>query len=427
MTVSKLADNEAKTVARHVNAERQWQFLMKLAKFGETPNGGVHRLALSDEEAGARLFLISKAEELGLSIHTDTISNLFFRLEGKNHEAPPIVTGSHIDTQPKGGKFDGAYGVVAGFEAIRAIRDAGLTPNRSVEVVAWLNEEGSRFSPGMMGSEAYTGQRSIEQIMEVKDADGDTTREALARIHKLFPDTHRRPMGMPIAAYIEAHIEQGPILDENNIPVGIVTGIQGSRRFRITVTGEESHAGTTPRKDRKDALFAAQDMISKMRNAFDDSDDLVKFTVGLFNVLPNAPSVVPSEVFFSIDLRHPDWPTLNKLGEAISEICEENRGKCAFSVKEVAKSPSLTFPHGMQNQLTAIANELDIQNIPILSAAGHDARQLHYFCPAGMIFVPCDKGISHNELENCNREDLAEGTRLLAAALVGLSLENLNE
>ena len=392
---------------------------MKLARIGGTENDGVCRLALTDEEIEARRLLITWADEIGLSVYTDDISNLFFCLEGTETDAPPVVTGSHIDSQPTGGKFDGAFGVVAGFEAIQAIQESGVVPTKPIEIVVWMNEEGSRFSPGMMGSEAFTGRRPMEQILEVKDVNGIRTVEALEKTLAMFPNIKRRPLGFPMTAFIEAHIEQGPILEELGVPVGVVTGIQGSRRFRVRVTGDEGHAGTLPMSDRKDALFSALEMIGAMRQAFDA--DQVKFTTGLFQVSPNVPSVVPSNVLFSIDIRHPDGQTLKRLGNAISGLCEENRGPCAVEVMEIATSDSLEFPNEIRACISNSAQELGIENKPILSMAGHDARQLHYHCPTGMIFSPCEEGISHNEAENCEPSDLATVTRVLAVTLAKLA------
>jgi N-carbamoyl-L-amino-acid hydrolase len=392
---------------------------MDLGQIGATDKGGVRRLALTDEETRARRLLIEWAREIGLAVYTDEISNLFFRLEGSDPSAEPVVTGSHIDTQPTGGKFDGAFGVVAGFEAVQAIVESGLTPTRPIEIVAWLNEEGSRFSPGMMGSEAFAGRRPLEQILAVTDADGVRTAAALERTLAAFPDLPRRDLGFPVAAFIEAHIEQGPVLEQKGVPVGVVTGIQGSRRFRVEVKGEDGHAGTQPMPERKDALFSALDMIGSMRGAFEP--DEAKFTVGLFELSPNAPSVVPSRVFFSIDIRHPDWPTLSRLGDEVSMICEANSGACSVTVTEIATSESLEFPTEIRNCIADSAQGVGIPTVEMLSLAGHDARQLHYHCPTGMIFTPCKDGISHNEAESCDPAELAAGTRVLAATLVALA------
>lgn len=392
---------------------------MELGQIGATDKGGVCRLALTNEDVRARQLLIEWARGIGLAVYTDAISNLFFRLEGSDPNATPVVTGSHIDTQPTGGKFDGAYGVVAGLEAVQAIAESAFTPEKPVEVVAWVNEEGSRFSPGMMGSEAFTGRRPFEQILAVVDADGVRTSAALEETLAAFPDIESRELGFPMTAFVEAHIEQGPILEEEGIAVGVVTGIQGSRRFRVEVIGDEGHAGTQPMPERKDALFAALDMIGAMRDAFEPDDP--KFTVGLFELAPNVPSVVPARVFFSIDIRHPDWPTLSRLGDDVSTLCDASKAACTVTVTEIATSESLEFPAEIRGCIAESAEALGIPAVPILSLAGHDARQLHYHCPTGMIFTPCKDGISHNEAESCKPADLAAGTRVLAATLVGLS------
>ena len=413
-----MESNQSQAAAK-VDESRLWQRLMELGQIGATDKGGVCRLALTDEEIRARRLLIAWAQEIGLGVYTDEISNLFFRLEGSDRSAAPVVTGSHIDSQPTGGKFDGAYGVVAGFEAVQAIVESGLTPAKPIEIVAWMNEEGSRFSPGMMGSEAFAGRRPLEQILAVSDADGVSTAEALEKTLAAFPDIERRELGFAVAAFLEAHIEQGPILEEMGIPVGVVTGIQGSRRFRVEVIGEDGHAGTLPMPARKDALFAALDMIGAMRRAFEP--DEAKFTVGLFELSPNAPSVVPSRAFFSIDIRHPDWPILSRLGDDVSTLCEANSGVCSVAVTEIATSESLEFPTDIRNCIAQSAEGLGIPTTQILSLAGHDARQLHYHCPTGMIFTPCKDGISHNEAESCDPADLAAGARVLAAALAKLA------
>ena len=417
MTAS--TDISLKDIAKHVDEERLWSRLMELGKIGATSNEGVCRLALTDEEIKARQLLIEWAQEMSLSVYTDEISNLFFRYEGIQNEKAPVVTGSHIDSQPTGGKFDGAFGVVAGFEAIRAMQDAGFIPQVPLEIAVWLNEEGSRFSPGMMGSEAFTSRRPMEQILAVEDAEGVKTANALERTLACFPGLEKRALGFPMTAFLESHIEQGPILEANGVPVGVVTGIQGSRRYRVKVIGEDGHAGTLPTPERKDALLSALEMIRVMRHKFDVED--MKYTVGLFEISPNVPSVIPSTAFFSIDLRHPDWSTLKTMGDAVETICRQNQGPCLVTVTEVATSESLVFPNEIRECISGAADEIGIINMPILSMAGHDARQLHYHCPTGMIFSPCEGGISHNEMENCNPSDLAEVTRVLAASMAKLS------
>lgn len=410
------------TIAQHVDEARLWRRHMELARHGGTSRGGVRRLALSGEEIAARRQLIEWADTLGLAVTTDAIGNLFFHMEGTGAGLAPVMTGSHIDSQPAGGKFDGVFGVLAGFEAVEAMRAAGFVPHRPIVVASWMNEEGSRFAPGMMGSEAFTARRGLDQMTAVADDAGIRVGEALAAVADAFPDVAVGPLGFPVHAFIEAHIEQGPILEEEGKSVGVVTGMQGSRRFRLTVLGEEAHAGTEPLLKRKDALLAAIDIIDGLRAAFHDPDDLVKFTVGRFEVSPNAPSVVVSRAFFSVDLRHPDWPTLKRLGDEVAAIADERKGPCAVEVREIATAESIEFPSELTTLLSDVAAELGIDHMPLYSAAGHDARQLHYHCPTAMLFVPCAGGISHNEAESCEPSDLAAGARVLAETLARLAL-----
>jgi beta-ureidopropionase / N-carbamoyl-L-amino-acid hydrolase len=402
-------------IARAVDAERLWRRHMELARFGATANGGVNRQALSREEIEARAELVRWGRAIGLEPSTDAVANLFLRMPGREPGLPPVLIGSHIDSQPTGGKFDGAFGVLAALESVEAIRSAGLMPRRSIEVVAWMNEEGSRFAPGMMGSAVFTGARSCEDVETVKDKQGISVAAALADVlgAESLP---RRPLGFPIAAFLEAHIEQGPILEMQRKTVGIVTGIQGKRTFRVEIEGEENHAGTSPRSARRDALVAAIGVIHALQQAMWDNDDVVRFTIGMLNVTPNAPSVVPARVVFSIDLRHPDANTLRSLGDSIPGICQAAIGRCAIHVKELLHDPPLEFPGAIRQELIGITQSLDIPFMEIPSGAGHDARYLHYWCPSGMIFIPCKDGISHNEAESATREDIAAGARVLAEA-----------
>ena len=394
---------------------------MDLAAIGATPKGGVNRQALTPEEAEARRLLVDWAAELGLISFSDAAGNLFLRLEGLDPTLAPVLTGSHIDSQPTGGKFDGSFGVLAGLEALQAIILSGVSPNRAIEVVAWMNEEGSRFSPGMMGSEAFTGARSLDDILAVRDAAGQRVAEALPAVLGATPETQERPLGFPVHAFVEAHIEQGPELERQGRQIGVVTGIQGSRRFRVRVNGAEAHAGTTRRRERKDALHAAIAMVRALDEAMRDPEDDVLFTVGLFEVTPNAPSVVPGGAYFSIDLRHWNAETLSRLGDRVAQICRDHAAPCEVEVKEIANAAPLEFAPSVQGRIRSAAVALGFDPLDIYSAAGHDARQLHYVCPTGMIFVPCKDGLSHNEAESAEPEHLYAGTCVLAEVLLQLA------
>ena len=410
--------------AKFIDQDRLWRRHMQMAEHGATANGGVNRQALSAEDVDARKMLIGWGAAIGLTAATDPAGNLFLRMAGTDPVADPVMTGSHLDSQPTGGKFDGVYGVLAGLEALEAIRAAGIRPRRSIDVVAWMNEEGSRFAPGMMGSSAFAGATPLEAILPVRDAAGVEVAEGLAAVRAALPDLPVRLLGGPVHAYIETHIEQGPLLERGGYTVGVVTGIQGKRTFAVTVTGEEAHAGTTSRRERKDALVAATAMVQAMNAALGDADDLVKFTVGRFEIKPNAPSVVPALARFSVDLRHPDSAALRALGNQVADLCATHRGPCLVNVVELSTAMSLAFPERMRECIRRHARLLRIPTIDILSSAGHDARYLHAICPTGMIFVPCRAGISHNEAESAEPEHLADGARVLVQTMLELAAED---
>jgi N-carbamoyl-L-amino-acid hydrolase len=406
----------AQSVAELVEGERLWQRLMDLARFGATDKGGVRRLALSQQEIAARGCLVAWGRAIGLEASTDAAANLFLALKGREPQLPPVLIGSHIDSQPTGGKFDGAYGVIAALEAVEAMARMPTRPRRSVEVVAWMNEEGSRFAPGMMGSALFTGRRALAEVRAVRDVQGCSVGTALDEVLAAEPVLPSRPLGFPVAAYLEPHIEQGVLLQEQQRTIGIVTGIQGKRTFRVEIRGEESHAGTTPRRRRRDALVSAVAILAALQQVMWDEADTVRFTVGRLTVTPNAPSVVPGRVEFSIDLRHDDGAVVRKLGDAVGVTCEVARGACEVETTELLYDVPVHFPAAIRSRLGELARRLGLSCMELPSPAGHDARYLHYVCPTGMIFIPCKDGISHNEAESIAPADATAGARLLAEA-----------
>lgn len=397
----------------HVDGERLWQRHMDLARFGARPDGGVDRPALSATEGEARRQIIAWGRAIGLSPFTDAAANLFLRLEGCEPSLPPVVAGSHIDSQPTGGRFDGVFGVLSALETAEAMVASGRRPRRSFEIVAWTNEEGSRFAPGMTGSELFIGRKALAETRQIRDGDGVLLGDAIDAIHAGDPDVPSRAFGFPIAFYVEPHIEQASVLEQAGIPIGVVTGIQGTRRYRIRVTGEAAHAGTALRRDRKDAMMAAVRMIQAMDEAAMEPPDTL-ITVGMMKVTPNAPSVVPAEVYFSVDLRHPDNAVVDRVDAAIRAWVERNKGPCATELTQIQHSASLSFAPEVRSAIAAAAASRGIPAMDVLSAAGHDARQLHAIAPSGMIFVPCRGGISHNPEEWAEPAHLTAGTQVLA-------------
>ncbi len=403
-----------------VDERRLWARHEKMARIGATPGGGVNRQALSPEDAAARQLMVRWAQDLDLTTATDPIGNLYVRLPGTEAGLAPVLTGSHLDSQPTGGRFDGTYGVLAGLEALQAIRQSGVQPRRPIDLVAWTNEEGSRFLPGCMGSGVFSGLMSIEELRPATDWNGTTVESALATLHAATPDvpTYAAP---PPHAYLEAHIEQGPLLETADTTIGVVTGIQGARRYAVEVTGEEAHAGTTPLKNRRDALRTAITMVAELNREMEAGGEAVRFTVGRFDVEPGSPNTVPGRVQFSIDFRHPDLTAMKQLGGRIEPICQANAGSCSVYVQLIDDMPPTAFAPAVVDLVDRQTAALGYSKMRLPSGAGHDAMYLARVCPTGMIFVPCEKGISHNEAENAKPDDLAAGARVLTACLVELT------
>jgi len=405
-----------------INADRLWTRLMGLAEIGATSGGGVNRQALSDGEIAAWRRVIAWAQEAGLTAATDSAGNLFLTLAGRDRVAPPVLVGSHLDSQPTGGKFDGAAGVMAALEAVVSLAEQDETPRRDLIVVAWMNEEGCRFAPGMMGSEAFAGARGIEAIRAVRDASGITVGEALDRLHAAFPDLPRKPPGFAAAAYLELHIEQGPLLEAAGHVIGVVTGIQGKKTFQVVLAGAEGHAGTLPQQERRDALAAFARTAAALYAEIGAIDAEIKFTIGRVTVEPNAPSVVPSRVTFSIDLRHPDNLVLDAAGVRVAALCHRHAPPCAVTITLLVDAPSNDFDSELRERIARAADDQNLPAMAILSAAGHDARHLAKVCPAAMIFIPCRDGASHVEHEWADPGHVAAGASVLAQVLRDLAL-----
>lgn len=406
-------------VAPSIDADRLWQRLMRLAEIGVTPKGGVDRQALSEGETEAWRLVIGWAEEAGLVAQTDPAANLFLVWEGRDRSLPSLMAGSHLDSQPTGGKFDGAFGVMAALEAVTALAATGYTPERDVIVVAWMNEEGSRFAPGMMGSEAFAGIRPIAAIRAAADAKGISAGAEIDRQLGAFPDLARRPLGFPLFAYIEPHIEQHTLLEQAEKTIGIVTGIQGKKTYEVTIEGTKGHAGTLSMRDRRDAVVAFAEVMSRLQAQIGRHDH-IKFTVGQLLVEPNAPSIVPERVRFRIDLRHPDNAILDRCGELIERICVAAAKPCNASVTPLVSAASNDFDADLQELIAKSAERRGLLAMPVLSYAGHDARQMAQLCPSAMIFIPCRGGVSHDESEWAEPQHVAAGAQVLCDVIFDL-------
>jgi beta-ureidopropionase / N-carbamoyl-L-amino-acid hydrolase len=405
------------TLDLRVNSDRLWKSLMDMAQIGATDKGGVCRLALTDLDKAARDLFVEWCKDAGCSIMVDQMGNIFARRSGKDNSLAPVVTGSHIDSQPTGGKFDGVYGVLAGLEVIRTLNDLKVETLRPIEASIWTNEEGSRFAPAMISSGIFAGIFDLEYGLNSKDLEGKTMGEELKRIG--YAGTE--PVGgRPFHAFFETHIEQGPILEHEKKTIGIVQGGQGQRWIEVTMIGRESHAGPTPMRIRRDAMVGAAAVITAVNKIGNHYQPNACATVGLVQCSPNSRNTIPGKVFFTIDLRHPEDEILTKMGEeakkAALEAAEQNGLQLEF--KEIWYLPPVKFDADCVAAVTRAAKDLGYPSMPIISGAGHDALYLNRVCPAAMVFVPCEGGISHNEIENAKQEDIAAGCSVLLRAMV---------
>lgn len=400
-----------------IDGERLWNSLMELAKIGATEKGGVCRLALTDLDRQARDLFRRWCEEAGCTVSVDKMGNMFARRPGRDNTLPPVMTGSHIDSQPTGGKFDGAYGIMAGLEVLRTLKDFNYETQRPIEVAVWTNEEGSRFAPAMVASGVFAGVFDLDYGLSRTDTDGKSMGEELARIGYAGSEIVG---GRPVAAFFEAHIEQGPILEAEKKTIGVVNGAQGQRWYEVVLTGQEAHAGPTPMRRRKDALVGASRLVTAVNKIGLDNQPYACATVGMMQVSPNSRNTIPGKVFFTIDFRHPSDETLSKMDAAIraeaEKVCKEIGLELDF--KQIWYSPPVKFAESCVSAVRTAAEDLGFQSMDIISGAGHDACYISRVAPTGMVFVPCENGISHNEVENATKEDLAAGCDVLLRAIV---------
>jgi len=400
-----------------INRERLWQSLMDLAQLGATAKGGVCRLALTDLDRQARDLFVRWCEEAGCTVSIDGIGNIFARRAGRNPERAPVMTGSHIDTQPTGGKFDGCYGVMAGLEVIRTLNDLGVQTEAPIEVVVWTNEEGSRFPPCMMGSGVFAGKFDLEDTLCKQDEHGLSVGSELQRIGYAGS---RPVLGHPVGAYFEAHIEQGPVLEDRETTIGVVMGCLGQKWFDLTLTGVEAHAGPTPMHLRKDALVGAAQVVSAVNRIAHAQQPHACGTVGCLTLHPGSRNVIPGQVQMTIDLRHLHADKLQAMVDEVRQVIEDTclQHGLSYELAPTADFPPLDFDPACVAAVRQGAEQLGLSHMDIVSGAGHDAIFVAELGPAGMIFVPCEGGISHNEIENAAPQDLADGCAVLLRAMV---------
>jgi len=403
--------------ALRINGDRLWKSLMELAQIGATEKGGVCRLTLTDLDKQGRDLVLRWAKEAGMTVVIDKIGNGFMRRAGRNNALPPIMTGSHIDTQPTGGKFDGNYGVLAGIEVVRTLNDHGIETEAPLEVAFWTNEEGSRFVPVMMGSGVFARAFTLEHAYAAKDTAGKSVREELERIGYIGT---QEPGEHPIGAYFETHIEQGPVLEDNDKTIGVVQGVLGIRWFDCTVTGMEAHAGPTPMALRKDALQVATHLMQEVLAAALRHKPHGRGTVGMVHVHPNSRNVIPGRVKFSIDLRNATDALVDTMADEVKAYAEK-LGKDSglpITIELVSSYRAQAFHADCVDAVGRAATKLGYSNMNVVSGAGHDAVYMAQLAPAGMIFIPCKDGISHNEIEDAKPEHITAGCNVLLHAML---------
>jgi N-carbamoyl-L-amino-acid hydrolase len=413
---------ESGTAALRVDGGRLWASLMDLARIGATPKGGVRRLALTDLDRQGRDVVVGWLRETGSRVEIDGAGNIFATRAGRDPAAGVVLTGSHIDTQPSGGKFDGNYGVLAGLEVLRTLEDAKVVTDKPVGVAIWTNEEGSRFVPVMGGSGAFAGVFPLEHLRKQRDVDGVSFGEALDRIGY----AGSAPVGQrALDAYFEAHIEQGPVLEREDKTVGVVTGALGLRWYDCVWTGQDAHAGPTPMEARHDALRGASRFVEAIHAlALSHAPD-GRATVGFMQVSPNSRNVIPGRVAMTIDMRHPDDDALaamdGELRAASDAIAGELRLECELT--QVDQFKASRFDPACVAAVRTATRALGYPHRDMVSGAGHDAIYIARVAPTSMIFVPCKDGISHNEIEDARPEHLEAGANVLLHAVLARSTD----
>ncbi len=400
-----------------VSEERLWSRLMTMAQIGATEKGGVCRVALSDEDKAGRDLFVEWCEAAGLSVRIDEMGNIFGRRDGRSNTLPPILSGSHLDSQPTGGKFDGVYGVLAALEVIETLNDHNIITDAPLEIVSWTNEEGARFNPAMIASGVFAGIFDLDYAYSRTDKEGLTIGDELKRIG--YAGENPAKAGAYKAAF-EAHIEQGPILENADKEIGIVTGVQGSRWYLLTIPGKDAHAGTTPMEVRQDPVRVAASLLTQAYALADEYMPDIRLTFGDIRPSPGVVNTIPGELVITIDIRHPDDKVLDKFEQELNEIVQAHGSK----LDNFWKSPAIEFnPDCIANVEKAVART-NSSALHLISGAGHDAVYVSRVVPTSMIFVPCKDGLSHNELEDAKKEDLAAGANVLLQAMLIASEES---
>jgi beta-ureidopropionase / N-carbamoyl-L-amino-acid hydrolase len=403
-----------------INADRLWDSIMEMAKIGPGVAGGNNRQTLTDEDGEGRRLFRKWCEAAGLEMGLDQMGTMFARREGTDSDALPVYVGSHLDTQPTGGKFDGVLGTLAALEVVRTLNDAGIETETSICIVNWTNEEGSRFAPATMASAAYAGDYTTENILARRDAAGVTVGEALDSIGYRGSDAvGARKLG----AFVELHIEQGPLLEAENKTIGVVDRGQSIVWYDGKVTGFESHAGTTPMPLRRDALATLSEFVLAVERIAKAHGPNAVGTVGEAVIAAPSRNVIPGEIAFTVDIRSPRAETLDAIDKDLRSAAAEiaARRKVEIALDAIWRKEPTVFNPKLVDAVESAAKALGYSHRRITSGAGHDACNLANVVPTAMIFVPCKDGVSHNELEDATQADCAAGANALMHTVLALA------
>ena len=403
--------------AARVSGKRLWSRLMAMAEVGATDLGGCNRQALTDEDFAGRALFTRWAQHAGCTVRVDPIGNIFARRRGRDDSLPVVLTGSHLDTQPTGGKFDGIYGVLAGLEVVESLNDRSMSTAHPIEVAVWCNEEGCRFPAAMMGSAVWSGRMPLDSAYDLKDRDGRTVREELARggVNLSAPLSRQA-----VKAAFEVHIEQGPVLEQRSKNIGVVTGVQHMSRHEVLVLGQEAHAGPTPMDMRRDPVRALADVLPAIYAAAARRGPLARLTVAVIETRPSSANTVPGVLKFFVDVRHPDETQYESLREEVESVVEAALARHGLEghIRCVWQAAGVIFDPVCVSAVREAASELGCNAMEIVSGAGHDSVHVASVVPASMIFVPCAGGLSHNEAESATQADLETGANVLMHAML---------
>ena len=395
-----------------INENRLWDSLMEMAKIGPGIAGGNNRQTVTFEDGEARKLLQKWASEAGMSMKVDELGSMFFKRDGTDKNALPVVIGSHLDTQPTGGKYDGVLGVLAGLEVIRTLNDLNIQTKRPILVVNWTNEEGSRFPPAMMASAGYAGIYDVKTLLEATDYDGNVFGEELEKIGWKGIE----PVGNEkFHCYYELHIEQGPILENENIDIGVVTHGQGLKWLKVNLTGVEQHTGTTPMNIRKDTALALSEIVLNVNKVANKNQPNALGSVGHIEVSPNSRNVIAGQTTFTIDIRSSEIKKLDKMEEEIKLFAEKicNKYNVNVEIEQIGGFDPVAFDKLCLDNIRESAKKFGYSYKDIVSGAGHDACWINTVAPAAMIMCPCVDGLSHNEAEEIKPEWAYSSTNVL--------------